>query len=59
MKTKHYKCVYGSMATLTEHSDGTATLSMQAGLTKTRKRYNSVRGARSAMNRASDGWKEA
>lgn len=58
MKTTHYRCSYGSMAALTEHSDGTATLRMQAGLTKTKRKYKSVKGAKAAMARASDGFKE-
>jgi len=56
--TKFYKDFYGCTASITEHKDGTATLVMVAGMTRTTKKYNTIRGAKMAMSRQSDGWKE-
>ena len=55
---KYYKDFYGCTASIEEHRDGSATLRMVAGNTRTEKTYKSVRGARVAMGKLSDGWRE-
>jgi hypothetical protein len=55
---KFYKDFYGCTASIEEHRDGSATLRMVAGNTRTKKTFKTVRGAKQSMYRASDGWKE-
>ena len=55
---RYYKCFYGSTASIQVHKDGTATLRMSAGNTRTAKDYKTERGAKIAMGRASDEWRE-
>jgi len=55
---KYYKDVYGCTASVEEHRDGSATLRMVAGNTKTKKKYKTVHGAKVAMGKLSDGWRE-
>lgn len=54
----YYRDIYGATASIEEHRDGGATLRTCAGLVKTAKRYASRKGARIAMGRMGDGWRE-
>lgn len=58
MSKRYYRDIYGATASIEEHRDGSATLRAQAGLARTVKRYSSSKGARIAMGRMSDGWRE-
>lgn len=55
---RYFKDVYGATASILTHRDGTATLTVCCGGKRSRKTYNTERGARSAMGRMSDEWKE-
>lgn len=55
---RYYKDFYGCTASIEEHRDGSATLRMVAGNTKTKKTYKTVHGAKVAIGKLSDGWKE-
>ena len=45
----------GATATINTRRDGTATLTIIAGVKRTRKTYNSERGAKIALGRQYDG----
>lgn len=55
---KYYRSFYGSTASITVRKDGTAKLSMWFGNHREVKVYKTERGAKIAMGKASDGWKE-
>lgn len=55
---KIYKDFYGSTASITVRKDGTAKLVMSYGSKRESKVYNTERGARIAMGKSSDGWRE-
>lgn len=59
--TNYYKDAYGGSASIKETSAGTFKLTVRSahgGLT-IRKEYDTMRGARAAMSRTSDGWRAA
>lgn len=61
MITTFYRDFYGCFATVTERRDGTAHLVMKLGNNGKifhSKTYKSVRGAKIAMGRMSDGWRQ-
>lgn len=58
MKKTYYEDFYGSTASITEYNDGTALLVTFAGFKRNSKRYNSVKGAKIALGKYSDCWKE-
>lgn len=55
---KYYRDFYGASASITEHRNGTATLVVFCAGKRERKTYKSVRGAKIAMGKSSDGWWE-
>ena len=57
---KLYKGVYGDSASITINRDGSAKLVVKTcyGKTVARKVYSTEHGARVAMGRMSDGWRE-
>ena len=58
MAARYFKDFYGCTASIKERSDGRFTLRVASGASKTNKVYETYRGARSAMSRMSDGWRE-
>ena len=58
--SKLYKDFYGGWASVTKHRNGTFGLIVKTlhGRVTLKKDYQSLRGAKIAMNRISDGWKE-
>ncbi len=55
---RHYTSASGYAATIGEHADGTATLSVAAGRVRTRCTYRSLCGAHAAMLRLDRSWGE-
>lgn len=55
---KYFKDIYGATASIRIHRDGTATLTVFCGGKRHRKTYNTERGARIALGKWSDEWKE-
>lgn len=58
MKKTYYKDFYGSKASITEYNDGTALLVTFAGFTRRSKKYKTVKGAKIALGKYSECWKE-
>jgi hypothetical protein len=57
MKT-YYKDSYGHTASIEGHRNGTATLRLVSSVGKrTKKEYDTVRGAKCAMGKYSDCWR--
>lgn len=56
--TKYYRDFYGCTAKIVTYRDGSARLSICAGFERTTKKYASERGAKIAMGKQSDGWRE-
>lgn len=58
---RYFKTIWygGAAATITTHKDGTATLAISSGGRRSRKTYNTERGARAALGKTYDGtWNE-
>jgi len=55
---RYFRSIYGATASIQTHRDGTATLTVFFGGKRTRKTYNTERGARIALGRWSDDWAE-
>ena len=56
---KYFKDFYGATASIQTGRDGTAKLMVSAGGKRiVNKTYNTERGARVAMGRIGDGWRE-
>lgn len=56
MKQFKYEGFYGDHGRITVHNDNTATLEMICAGKKTRKKYKSLRGAKSALSKYSDAY---
>lgn len=57
--TRYFKDFYGTSAKITTHKDGTAVLKMSAGGKRFwNKTYATERGAKIAMGKMSDCWRE-
>lgn len=56
---RYYKDFYGATASIEEKKDGTAILRTSVAGSRTKKTYNSFRGAKIALGRMSDCWKES
>lgn len=54
---KYFRDFYGCTASIAKTRSGLYELRVFAGKT-TKKRYETYRGARAAMSRMSDGWRE-
>ena len=46
---RYFKSIYGATASIMQHRDGTATLTVCCGGKRSRKTYNTARGARVAL----------
>lgn len=57
LEKKYYRDFYGTTASIKRVAKG-YTLTMVAGLTRTKKTYTTFKSARIAMGRMSDGWSE-
>lgn len=55
---KYYRDFYGATASIKVETDGSAKLTVSVGGKRTVKSYNTERGARVAMGRMSDCWRE-
>lgn len=58
---RYFKTIWygGATATITIHKDGTATLAISSGGRRSRRTYNTERGARVALGKTYDGtWNE-
>ena len=56
--TKYFRDFYGASASIKIMRDGKAKLSVSVGGKRTVKTYSTELGARIAMGRMSDGWRE-
>ena len=52
--TRYYKTIYGATASITEHKDGTATLTTFVGGKREKKKYKNFKSAYSSWNRANN-----
>ena len=58
MKARYFRDFYGCTASISETRDGRYALCSTAGHCRTTAKYDTYRGARQAMGRMSDGWRE-
>ena len=56
MRKTYYKTAYGGTASITEHRDGSATLTVAVGMSREKVKCKSVTSAKRALSRRCDGF---